>query len=102
MISLVVTNLGFPHFQQALSEVDAHSPLTTLTQVLNGTGALTTTSRANVRKAKEISLARYECLAIVIKKGWALDYHVDFAGGGGQLQGKGKGRKGNHSVCTMM
>jgi hypothetical protein len=59
----------------------------------------------NVKKAKEVALARHESFAIVVGEGaddWTLDYHVDFPEGKGNLQGKRKGAKGKHGVCTVM
>lgn len=59
---------------------------------------------ANVRKAKEVALARYDCFAIAVAPGgddWALDYHVDFAEGEGNFRGK-KGGKGKHTGCAVM
>ena len=56
----------------------------------------------NVKKAKEVALARYDWFAIVVKEEWTLDYHVDFAEGKGKLQATRKGGNGRHSVCTVM
>jgi hypothetical protein len=50
---------------------------------------------AEVRKAKELALARYEHFAIDGKTG-ELDYHVN------PMDGKKKGEKGSKGTCTMM
>jgi len=59
---------------------------------------------ANVRKAKEIALARYDSFVIVVGAGedWALDYHVDFAEGKGNFHSGKKGGKGENEGCLVM